>query len=281
MQYEQWFAMYLDTYKPHLRPRTREEYERLHRLYIAPSIGAIELTRINCEQLQETINAASAHGARTACAVYDLLRAVLRRAVRSRALPWSPIDALDRPAHTPRPGRALIGEDYTAACQIAADVLGVALALHAGLRRGEILALRWSDVDLRKGVLHVHAQQAGRSAAPPKSAAGVRDVPISPQLAALLRAQRQIGGRCVPCCASALDRRWAAAQRDAGIVHPYRLHDLRHTYATRLLLAGVPLAVVQYVVGHADATTTARIYIHVTPDAAASACAQAYAAASH
>lgn len=281
MTVNEWYALYLSTYKTDLRPRTRAEYERLFASYLAPVIGSVELSELTPELCQSAINGAAAHGGRTAQAVHALLRATLRRAVRSRLILWSPLEALDAPRHVPQPGRALTGEHYEAACDIARDELGVALALHAGLRRGELLALTWRDVDLARGVLHVHAQlvQAGQIA-PPKSAAGVRDVPISPELAPLLRASRQLRGRVVPICAPTLARRWRAAQRDAGIPEPlYRLHDLRHTYASRLLMAGLPLKVLQYTLGHASMELTANTYCHVSPADALAACSTVYAAA--
>lgn len=275
-----WFSQYITCYKQDLRPRTLAEYGRLYAAYIAPKLGAVELAELSPEACQSAIVAAESHGSRTAQAVFALLRAMLRRAVRSRHLQWSPIDALDAPKHKPQPGRVLTDEHYAAACEIAEDELGVALALHAGLRRGEVLALMWQDVDLARGVLHVHQQLVAPGCiAPPKSAAGVRDVPISPALAPLLRAERQLRGRVVPLCAPALARRWHEAQREAGFPDPlYRLHDLRHTYASRLLLAGLPLKVLQYTLGHSSMDITANTYCHVSPADALAACCSVYSA---
>lgn len=279
MTYDQWFSQYLTLYKRDLKPRTRQEYDRLHAQLIAPMVGALELAELTPEHLQALLNAAAAHGGRTAAACYDLIRAVLRRAVRSRLLLWSPLEAIDRPRHQPAPGRALSDEDYAAAVEIADDDLGIALALYAGLRRGEILGLRWQDIDLPAGVLHVRRQYDGHKAASLKSASGLRDLPIAPPLARILRANWRFGrSYCVPLSPSALDRRWRRAQEDAGVAEPYRLHDLRHTYATRLLMAGCSLKIVQYLMGHASMDITARTYIHVTAADAAREVARVYAA---
>ena len=97
MNFQDWFDLYLSTYKRDIKPRTREEYIRQYRVYIAPIIGAQPLEAITPEDCQAIINAAAAKGERISQAVFALLRATFRRAVRSRRLCWSPMDAVDRP----------------------------------------------------------------------------------------------------------------------------------------------------------------------------------------
>ena len=143
MQYQDWFTLYLSTYKRDLKPRTREEYERQHRVYIAPVIGEKPLEDISPEDCQAIINAAAENGERISQAVFALLRASFRRAVRSRRLQWSPMDAVDRPKHRPETGNALTQADYLAVVPEISDDLSLSLALFAGLRRAEIAGLKW------------------------------------------------------------------------------------------------------------------------------------------
>ena len=107
MNFQDWFELYLSTYKRDIKPRTREEYVRQYHVYIAPIIGAQPLEAITPEDCQAIINAAAAKGERISQAVFALLRATFRRAVRSRRLCWSPMDAVDRPKHRPEAGSAL------------------------------------------------------------------------------------------------------------------------------------------------------------------------------
>ena len=274
MQYQDWFTLYLSTYKRDLKPRTREEYERQHRVYIAPVIGEKPLEDISPEDRQAIINAAAENGERISQAVFALLRASFRRAVRSRRLQWSPMDAVDRPKHRPETGNALTQADYLAVVPEISDDLSLSLALFAGLRRAEIAGLKWGDVDLVANVLHVRRirPRVGGDLidAAPKSAAGVRDIPIAPELLPILRRCYRLtpSARCIDVAPEALDRRWKRVQADLDLSRRYRLHDLRHTYVTRAILSGINPRVVQYLAGHSSLELTLQVYSHITIEAA-------------
>ena len=154
----------------------------------------------------------------------------------------------------------------------------------AGLRRGETLALRRADVDFSAGMIHVCRQRVRVGGqivtAPPKSAAGTRDVPISPELEPILREAVRFllpNALIVPIAPETLAHKWRDAQRKAAIAEPYRLHDLRHTYATRLVLAGVNIRVLQYAIGHASYQLTMQTYTHIGASAAKSELSRVYA----
>lgn len=270
--YDQWYRDYVVLYLHSRKPRTVEGYAQLHSAYISPGIGSIGLEAVTPEDVQRVlIDAGERGGQRCAQAVYALVRAVFRRAVRSRRVQWSPVDAVDRPQHNPDPGCALTDADYAAALPWILDDLGLALALLAGLRRGEIAGLWWGDVDLPSRQLHIRRQRIrtrdGLVDVPPKSSCGVRDVPICPELLAILRRSYRLApsSRVIETAPEALDRRWQRLQRrDLQLSQHYRLHDLRHTYVSRLLLAGAVPRVVQYVAGHASLDMTLRVYAHVT-----------------
>lgn len=274
MNFQDWFDLYLSTYKRDIKPRTREEYVRQNRVYIAPIIGAKPLEAVTPEDCQAIINAAAAKGERISQAVFALLRAAFRRAVRSRRLCWSPMDAVDRPKHRPEAGSALTESDYLAAVPEISDDLALSLALFAGLRRAEITGLRWGDVDLVADVLHVrrirHRVGGELVAASPKSAAGIRDIPIAPELLPILRRFYRLtpSAYCVDVAPEALDRRWSRMQDGLSLSRRYRLHDLRHTYVTRAILAGINPRVVQYLAGHSSLELTLQVYSHITVEAA-------------
>lgn len=268
-----WFTEYIRLYKRALKPRTLEEYNRLYQLHIAPELAAIDLDAITPEHVQRVlIGAADRSGQRSAQAVHALLRACFRRAVRSRLLVWSPVDAVDRPQHTPQQGTALSEADYAAALPFILDDVGLSLALLAGLRRGEIAGLQWGDVDIKARQIHVrrirHRVGGQLITGTPKSTAGERFVPIAPELLPVLRRAYRLplSAWVCPCAPEAHDRRWQRMQqRDLALSQRYRLHDLRHTCITRLLLAGAVPRVVQYIAGHSSLELTMQVYTHVTP----------------
>lgn len=283
MNYAQWYQTYMSLYKRRLSDKTRESYARLDQL-INPIIGAKPLEAITPDDIQAALVAAEDQaGSRQAQLVYTLLHAAFRRAVRSGHIRQSPVEAVDKPDHEGKQGRAIEGGDWERLSPLIVGNVAFALMAFAGLRRGETLALRRCDIDLQTGVIHVCRQRVrvhGQLVtAPPKSSAGIRDVPISPELEPLLRdAVRYLlpNGLLVPIAPETLAHKWRDAQRKAGITSPYRLHDLRHTYATRLVLAGVNIRVLQYAIGHADYQLTMKTYTHIGASAAKSELSRVY-----
>lgn len=154
------------------------------------------------------------------------------------------------------------------------------------MRISELLALTWADIDFGVGVVHVRAQLSrAHHGIParrvqPKTAAAIRDIPLVAQLSALLCDQRQaarfaepgdyifatgngtpLGHRNVE--SRALQRAAAAAGLEA-----VRFHDLRHTFASHLIIdLGLDVAQVSHILGHASVTTTLNIYTHLFDDA--------------
>ena len=275
MTYKQWYQEYLRLYKRKLAEKTQESYTRLNAL-ISPIIGTKELEAITPDDIQTAIiSAEETAGCRQAQLVYTLLHAAFRRAVRSGHIRQSPVEAVDKPDHEGKQGRAIEGTDWQLLAPIIRESVAFSLACFAGLRRGEVLGLRRGDIDLEAGLIRIERQRVrvrGQLVtAPPKSSAGVRIVPISPELAPILtKAVRYLlpAAYLVPISPETLGRRWNTAQKAAGIKALYRFHDLRHTYATRLVLEGINLRVLQYVIGHADYQLTVSTYTHIGAAAA-------------
>lgn len=285
MTYDAWYRQYMTLYKATLKERTREGYNDQHRRFISPIIGDQELRNITPEHIQIILNNTTLCGTRQAQAVYSLLHAVFARALKSWHIDRSPVDAIPKPRHTADSGAALDDREYHAVVPFVQRDLGLALALFAGLRRGEIVGLRWGDIDLPLGVIHVRRQRVRVNNKlvdqTLKSAAGLRDVPISPLLLPVLRRSYRFvaGARVVPVTPETIDKRWRTIQdRDVALSQHYRLHDLRHTYASQLVLKGCNLRVVQYLMGHSSLEVTARVYLHCSAEQAQTEAKRIYAA---
>ncbi len=277
MTYEEWFEIYMRLYKRKIKPKTRESYTRLQGL-LAPILGALDLAAIKPDDVQlALIQIEEQTGSRQAQLAYTLLRACFARAVRSDHIAKSPVDAVDKPEHHTKKGRAIRGDDWETLKPIILDDVAFALAAFAGLRRGELLALRRSDVDLAAGFIRVRRQLVRVNGQlieqTPKSESSIRDVPICAELMpVLLSACRLLhpNARLVPVAPETINHRWRSLQLEEKIFFPYTMHDLRHTYATNMVASGCSLASVQYCLGHSSIKLTIDTYTHFSgADAAA------------
>lgn len=138
----------------------------------------------------------------------------------------------------------------------------VLFALHTGMRRGEILGLRWQDVDFKGKVAVITAERTKgkRNRFIPLNTVAMevlRELPHSLDRSELVF--RNSKGKAW----ERLRKHWEMAVADAGL-EDFRFHDLRHTYASRLVMSGVDLAVVRDLLGHRDFATTLR-YAHLAP----------------
>lgn len=279
MHMEEWSTRWLRMQR--IKPRTRESYESLIRLYILPALGTVDLAELSADAIQAAIAAplAADHG-RTAEQVYTLLVQLCHAAVRAGHIQASPMDAILRPYHVPTPTAWWLPEDaarFLRLRQLALDphIVVWVIALCCGLRRGELCGLRWDDIDLQQCIITVARQRItladGRTvAAPPKSKSSARTLAISADLAAWLAGQRPAAGGYVaiscksgrPITPSGLDSAWRRAVHAAGIP-PITLHGCRHTCGAAAVRAGVAMRVLQDIMGHSSDTVTSRIYAHV------------------
>jgi integrase len=230
----------------------------------------------------------------TVRSAYTILRAVLDTAVRDGALGSNPAAAIRRPRVSVKEAPHLTPAqvaDLMRAAEGGRYASLFALLVHTGLRRGEALALQWSDVDLARGILRVRGTlsriDGGLVVTEPKTAKSKRFVPISEPAERLLRQvhaaqaeERRLAGSAwrqtgfvfttefgEPCDPRNAFRALRAAATKAGLPHA-GLHTLRHSAASVMLTRGVPLKVVSDILGHSSIAITGDIYGHVSPDVA-------------
>lgn len=154
-------------------------------------------------------------------------------------------------------------------------LLAIVLALLTGMRRGEIFALTWADVDMGSGRIGVsHAVKGDGTIGKPKSASGVRSVAIGPNVIDVLMAHdAKCHGEYIICDENGERanlntfehwwRRWADKHGHKGL----RFHELRHSHATALISSGTDVKTVQHRLGHSNANITMSVYAHAIPSA--------------
>jgi integrase len=279
---------------PSVRPSTSREYARHVRQYWTPAIGDVPLSALTAAHVERVMAAMTARGLspRTVRYARTTLRRALGDAIRDGLLVRNAA-ALSRPPRQERPElRPLTRTEARTLLEATAeDRFGplYALLVGTGLRIGEAVALSWTDVDDHELTVRrsVHrAEGKGYIFGEPKTRQSRRTVTLPAIARRALETQRTrqdaaraalrpgewqdtrgliftdpIGRPLSPLLVSA-DFREAADR--LGL--PVRLHDLRHTFATLALTAGVPLKTVSSALGHSSIAITADVYAHVTPE---------------
>lgn len=184
----------------------------------------------------------------------------------------NPCDRVSVDTRLPRSTRsALSDEDVQAIKDTTKDEFILApLIYYTGMRCGEAIALQFQDIDFKnktikitKGLTH-HGNQPVIS--PPKTASGIRIVPLLPQLEALLPKKHRKTDYVVsgekPLTKSALAKRWEKWEKNHNV--KFDRHSIRHTYATMLYESGIDVKAAQRLLGHANFSTTMDVYTHLS-----------------
>jgi len=289
---ERWLK---DSVEGNVGHRTLSNYQLQVRRHIVPALGGIKLKTLSPAHVQgfyrQKLDAGLSHA--SVRYVHAVLHRALKQALRWGLVSHNATEAVDIPqlareevtALSPEQARSFLeaarGDRYECMYVVAVTV---------GLRRGEILGLRWADVDLEAATLRVARQlqrmrdRSGLRFSTPKGGKG-RTISLPPRAIEALRAHRarqaeerlragslyrdgnlvfatQVGTPLEP---SNIDRRsFKPLLREAGLPD-VRFHDLRHTCATLLLSRGVNPKFVQELLGHADVGLTLNTYSHYIP----------------
>lgn len=286
-----WYELYA---KPNVRTATANRYELIIEQYTVPRIGNIKLKKLTTQHLQklykELLESGRIHVGKgqdnglsttTVHSVHLMLHCALKRAVKERLISRNPCEDCIVPKPRKLDMKILTPEHMKAYLE-AADRRGLLpmfyLELVSGLRKGELVALRWDDVDIRQRTISVSKQyvrnpDGSLELTRPKTENSVRLVSI-PQTAVDLLIQEHdkhpdspylfpsplTGEMYHPDSVVNLHKK---ILQDAGLEH-LRFHDLRHTFATTALQNGVDVKTVSAMLGHFDAGFTLRTYTHAT-----------------
>ena len=260
-----------DVYKP----SAIRSYEASLRLRVVPELGAVRLTEIRRTDLQDFADGLLAEGLdpSTIQTTVMPLRAIYRRAVARGEMAVNPTTGLELPAVRGKRDRIAPPEEAAKLIAVlpASDRALWATAMYGGLRRGELMALRWQDVDLATGVIRVErGWDMKEGVIDLKSRQGRRTVPIAGVLRDHLVEHRLISaegdglvfGTSTPFSPTRVRSRAATAWAK---VKPITLHEARHTFASLMIAAGVNAKALSTYMGHANIAITLDRYGHLMP----------------
>jgi len=292
----QYLATWLDTMRPNVKPKTYRSYEQLVRVHILPLVGDVPLSKVGAQQVQLLYAKRLEAGSSTTTVhhVHAVLHRALATALRLGLVQRNVCDLVDPPRMRHYEMMVLTAPQVRTLLQAAKghrlEALFV-LALATGMRQGELLALKWADVDLEAATVTVratlqHVRGRGFVFLPPKTKQSRRKVALPTTVVEALHQHhaRQLNERKSLGLAwedmdlvftnqvgrpldgvNVLRRELHPLLRRAGLP-VIRFHDLRHTAATLLLSQGVNAKVVSEMLGHSDISITLGIYAHVLPD---------------
>jgi integrase len=286
---------WLEGQRQRLRPNTWKRYEEYVRLHAIPTLGRVKLAALSPQHLDRLYAQRLAAGLSptTVHHIHAVLHKALEQAVRWNLVPRNVAGLVDPPSAGHQEMRALTPEQTRTLLDGAGDgplEAILTLAVTTGMRKGELLALHWSDVDLEQGTLRVigtmqRHPDGNLTVTPPKTARSRRRVELTPMAVDVLRRHRArqaetrllLGpdwnetGLVFP---SSLGRPQDGSHLLYGLFHPLlerlglpiiRFHDLRHTAATLLLGRGIHPKIVSEMLGHSTIAITLDLYSHVTP----------------
>ncbi|MBQ4528300.1 MAG: site-specific integrase [Clostridia bacterium] len=290
----QWMDEWVDSYLSNVEETTRVGYKSKIRCYIKPAIGDILIQALRAEHVQGMVNEMIAKGLspKNIRDTFNNVNAAMKLAVKIRLIPYNPCEGVSLPkrkrykaeVYSPKMMYSLLDEAK------GTDMyLPILILLTVGLRRGELLALRWEDIDFKKNILKVRRNmvrgEKGFIIKAPKTESGIRDIHLGDDVMKELELAKKeytkdmlsygVGFQNLgfvirqedgsPLKPDSMTRKWTRFLESRGLPR-IRLHDLRHSNATALIQAGVNPRVVQQRLGHSDVNITLNTYTHVLPE---------------
>jgi len=281
-----WYRVYKE---PYVSPSSKASYRTVLNRYLFPEFGNKQMRAITAVQLQEFLNGLAGMGKTTLGYITNVLSNCFTLASAQGMIDRNPAEALKPPKAERTSRRALTAQETAAVLTVIdqePDGLLLAILYYTGLRRGEALGLRWSDIDFTKRTLHVERDIdfVTGTVGSVKTENSVRTIPIPDALLAMLQKERQIGSGYIiraPHNGShwsqgTFMRHWRLIQAallkaapgiendgKGSILTP---HYFRHNYASILYRSGVDVLTAQQYLGHADPATTMRIYTHLADE---------------
>lgn len=284
---EQFSGEWLKAVKSRVKPRTHHRYGELLRLHVLPYVGSLELKKLKPLHVERLLTKGREKGLseRTLLHIFRVLHTALGQAVKWQLVDRNVAQAVQPPKPEKNEMDAVTPDDVDRILAAAAGTeieVPVVIALGTGMRLGEILGLRWSDIDLESESLRVRQTlNVDRTFGTPKSYRSRRSIPLPKFLLKALKTQRVrqselrlVAGSAwqdydlvvtrsdgTPVDSRRVSRLFTALAKKHGF--DFTFHGLRHAYASLMLASGVDLKVTSELLGHSTIGITADLYTHV------------------
>lgn len=270
---EEWWKLYK---LPKLRHTTRTTYRNLLDNHILPFFKGKRLEEITTSTIQEFYNANSGKSLASVRQMSVILHQIFDLAVEDKHMSANPTNSKRLYMSGSKKKRNALGDEEIRsimkdlALLEATDKVSLAILLYTGMRRGEVLALRWEKIDWKRRLIYVDQAVTFLNNQPvlgqTKSEAGNRCIPLDDRLAEVLRPFRQISGYIVgdgekPMTERTFTRMWQRIGRRINL-YGATPHIFRHTYITLAASSGIDVKTLQGIAGHSDIKMTMDRYAH-------------------
>ena len=290
MPFGEWIDFWYKYFSsPKLRPTTQATYENRIYGHIIPSVGKIPLSKLTQNDLQQFYAKLKRTGRkvnvelkgtgvsdRMVRSCHALCRSSLEKAVEEGLITRNPSIGCKLPPKKNGEMKVLTQNEIVRLLNQAYDegyYEMFLLELTTGMRRGEILGLKWRDLNLETGELSIKRQLTTKGISVPKTKSSIRTVLLPPDMLDLLREMKKTAKydwifpspvkEGEPRNPTAITKRFRIMLERAHCKH-VRFHDLRHTFATMALENGIDVKTLSAMIGHVSSETTLNIYSHVT-----------------
>lgn len=284
-----WLDDWMNLYNIHLSPTTRTTYKQQIQTHIVSPLGNVPLNILNGKLIQAWVNDLSQRkglSGKTIKNIFQNLTAALDKAEDLQMISRNPCKHVVLPPIKKFNAQVYSIREVQSILNLAKNTdmyFLLVIEFYLGLRKGEIAELKWSDIDLENGIVHITRSRVGCEdgviVKSTKSDAGIRDIPLNQttltifknEYARYLENTRKSGfvdsGYVIcqdngePFIPSSIPQKWKRFCEQHKL-RKIRFHDLRHTCATILIASGVDAKTVQTWLGHSDIQVTLNIYAH-------------------
>ncbi len=283
MKYSEWLEEWLSVnVKPRVKKSTYQKYGLIVKKQISPRLGELEMEALSAGVLQNfTADLSMRYSPNTTNGIVAVLRNSLRRAQKAGIVNCQFSETLELPHAREKQIECFSRREQkkieTFILEKRKKLLGIVLCFYTGLRIGELLALEWSDFDLRRGTVSVRKTCRDRwekgsfrkETDTPKTETSERVIPIPRQIIPLLKDYKDetggggyfVKGRCGEVSIRSYQRTFELLLKRLNIPHR-GFHAIRHTFATRALECGMDVKTLSEILGHRNPSITLKRYAH-------------------